>query len=633
MRQSGLEDLSKTIPFSFLPEKTSEELFKHFSIENHKKGTVLFTQDESKIENLYVIIKGSLQRFYEDTKGKKLSGMLGEGDVYGGMSILVNKSISVVTIKVAEDSVLYTLPAEKFLEVCSKFDHFKEFFTNTFAKWMQNKSYADIIARQTKDQEYSPSFFNQPVSAMFKPNLVSCSYESSIKQAAQKMTKHKISSVFIKDKNNEITGIMTDSDLRERVVAKGYDIERPISEIMSTSLITVNAEDQVFEAYLILMKKTLNHLPVRNRSGKITGVLTDNDLMDAQGKSPYLIIKEIKSASKFDQLENIHGRLPEMLLDSIKNGVNTENLTKLITAFSDAILDKIIRFAIDEIGEPPCKFAFMIMGSEGREEQTLKTDQDNAIVFEDIDEKFLQKTAQPYFNALANLICTMLDKAGFDFCEGKIMAMNPKWCQPLSVWKKYFFKWIHTANPEDLLNSSIFFDFKGVWGDIELTDELSSYLYKSLDGWAGFLRHLTTNALRFKPPIGFFRNFVVESKGEHKDSFDLKKAMLPITDCSRIFALKHGIKETNTLYRLFRLYTKHILSTEEYNDITQSYNYLMNLRLVKQVTAIVDEDEPPDNYINPKNLSRIDQTMLKEIFKRIGNFQQKARVEFIGIAV
>ena len=631
MKQYGLELLSKTIPFSFLPEKTTEELFTHFSIENYNKGTVLFIQGESKIDKLYVILKGSLQRYYESNKGKKLSGKLGEGEVYGGMSMLINKSVSVVTLKVAEDSVLYTLPAEKFLDVCSKYKHFKEFFTNTFGKWMQNKSYAGIMARQTKEKEYSPPFFNQPVSAIFKPNLVSCSFKDTIKQAAKKMTKHKISSIFVKDKNNEITGIVTDNDFRERVVAKGYDIARPISEIMSTSLVTVHAEAQVFEAYLILMKKTLNHLPVRNKTGKITGVLTDNDLMEAQGKSPYLLIKEIKSATKFEQLENIHARLPEMLLDSIKNGVNTENLTKLITAFSDAILDKIIRFAIDKIGDPPCKFAFMIMGSEGREEQTLKTDQDNAIVYEDIDDKLLQETAQPYFNELADLICTMLDKAGFDFCTGNIMAMNPKWCQPLSVWKKYFFQWIHAADLEDLLHSSIFFDFKGAWGDLELTDELNSYLFKSLEGWAGFLRHLTENALYFKPPLGFFRNFVVESKGEHKDSFDLKTAMLPITDCSRIYALKNGIRETNTLSRLFRLYTKHILTTEEYNDITQSYNYLMNLRLVKQVTAIIDEDKPPDNYINPKNLSRIDQTMLKEIFRRIGDFQQKTSVEFIGI--
>jgi CBS domain-containing protein len=631
MIQYDLKILSQTIPFSFLPEEVKEELFEHFSIEKFKKGNVLFIQGKSKIEKLYVVLKGSLHRYYESDKGKKLSGELGEGDVYGGMSVLINKSVSLVTLKAAEDSVLYALPADKFLETCSKFEHFKEFFTNTFGKWMQNKSYAGIMARQTKEKAYTPPFFNKPVSAIFKPNLVSCSFDNTIKQAAQKMTKNKISSIFIKDKNNEITGIVTDSDLRERVVAKGYDIEHPISDIMSTSLTTVNAEDQVFEAYLILMKKTINHLPVRNKSGKITGVLTDNDLMDAQGKSPYLLIKEIKFATQFEQLENIHTRLPEMLLDSIKNGVNTENLTKLITAFSDAILDKVIRFAVAKLGDPPCKFAFMIMGSEGREEQTLKTDQDNAIVYEDIEDEVLHKKVQSYFSELANNICTMLDKAGFAFCEGNIMAMNPKWCQPLSVWKKYFHKWIHAADLEDLLNSSIFFDFKGAWGNLELTDELHSYLNKSIEGWAGFLRHLTENALYFKPPIGFFRNFVVESKGEHKDSFDLKIAMIPITDCSRIYALKNGIKEKNTLSRLFRLYTKHVLTTEEYNDITQSYNYLMNLRLVKQVTTIIDEDKPPDNYINPKNLSRIDQTMLKEIFRRIENFQQKTSVDFLGV--
>ncbi len=630
MRQYDLEILLKTIPFSFLPEKAMEELFEHFSIKEHKKGTTLFVQGESKVEDFYVIVKGSLERYFEGSKGKVLRDKLGEGDTYGGMSILMNDSVSVITLRVAEDSIFYTLPADKFLDLCSRFDHFKEFYTNTFGKWMQRKSYAGILARQTSKEHASP-FFSQPVSAIFKPNLVSCSHESTIKQAAQKMTKNKISSIFIRDENKKINGIVTDSDLRERVVTKGYDISRPVSEIMSGSLVSVDAESQVFEACLILMKKSLNHLPVRNKTGKITGVLTQNDFLDAQGKSPYLIIKEINSATQFEQLENIHSRLPGMLLDSIKNGVNTQNLTKLITAFSDAILDKIIRFAIDKTGKPPCRFAFMIMGSEGRAEQTLKTDQDNAIVYEDIEDKKLQSKAQSYFKELSTLICTWLDKAGFDFCEGENMAMNPKWCQPLSVWKKYFFKWIHTADLEDLLHSSIFFDFKGAWGDTYLTDKLHAYLFNSLKNWPGFFRHLTENALYVKPPMGFFRNFVVHSKGEHKDSFDLKMAILPIIDCARIYALKHGIKEANTLSRLFRLYTKDILTTEEYNDITQSYNYLMNLRFVKQVTTIIDEGKKPNNYINPKNLSRIDQTMLKEIFKRIENFQQKTNVEFIGM--
>jgi CBS domain-containing protein len=630
MGQYELDILLKITPFSFLPEKVMEELFKHFTIKKQKKGIVLFDQGESKVKDFYVIVEGSLDRSFEGSNGKILKDRLGAGDTYGGMSILMNDSVSVITLKVIEDSVFYTLPAEKFLDLCSKFDQFKEFFIDVFGKWVQNKSHAGILSGQ-KSKEDTSLFFSQPVSAIFKPNLVSCPFNTAIRLAAKKMTQHNISSIFIKDDKNEINGIVTDSDLRERVVAKGYDISCPVSEIMSDSLISVDAESQVFEAFLLLMRNNLNHLPVRNKTGKITGVLTQNDLLDAQGKSPYLLIKEIKSAVKFEQLENIHSRLPEMLLDSIKNGVNTQNLTKLITAFSDAILDKVIRFAIDKTGKPPCKFAFMIMGSEGRAEQTLKTDQDNAIVYEDLEDAALQGKAELYFKELSVLICTWLDKAGFVFCEGNNMAMNPKWCQPFSVWKKYFSKWIHTADLEDLLHSSIFFDFKGAWGDTYLTDKLHAFLFKSLENWSGFFRHLTENALYVKPPMGFFRNFVVHSKGEHKDSFDLKMAILPIVDCARIYALKHGIKEANTLSRLFRLYTKDILTTAEYNDITQSYNYLMNLRFVKQVTMIIDEGKKPNNFINPKNLSRIDQTMLKEIFKRIENFQQKTNVEFIGV--
>ncbi|HKK90066.1 MAG TPA: DUF294 nucleotidyltransferase-like domain-containing protein, partial [Desulfobacteraceae bacterium] len=449
MRQKDLLTIADTVPFSLLPKETMEVLDRDFSVTEHKKGTLLFVQGKSKVEHLYLVARGAVERYFEDDRGKILRARLGEGEIYGGISILMNEGVSVRTLTVAEDSIFYTLPAEKFRELCAAVTAFREYFTNTFGKLMENRSYAGMIAMQKS--ESSLSFFNRPVSAIFKPNLVSCPAGDSIQAAAVKMTKNSTSAIFIRNKENRIQGIVTDSDLRQRVIARGHDIASPVSEIMSDSLVTVDADAQVFEAYLLLMQNNLNHLPVRNRSGRITGVLTDNDFMAAQGKSPYLLIKEIKTATRFEQLEKIHDRLPGMLLDPIKNGSNTENLTKFITAFSDAILDKIIRFAIESKGRPPCRFAFMVMGSEGREEQTLKTDQDNAIVYEDPADEVLQKKAEEYFKELAHTVCTWLDRAGFEFCQGNNMAMNPDWCQPLSVWKSCFSKWIHAADPEDLL--------------------------------------------------------------------------------------------------------------------------------------------------------------------------------------
>ena len=319
-----------------------------------------------------------------------------------------------------------------------------------------------------------------------------------------------------------------------------------------------------------------------------------------------------------------------MLLDPIRNGANPEYITRLITTISDAILDKIIGFSIAKLGSPPCKFAFMIMGSEGRAEQTLVSDQDNGIIYEDLENEQDKTDAAEYFAKFADLVCDQLNTAGYKFCDGDCMAKNPQWCQALSNWKKHFHKWIYQGTPEDLLNSSIFFDFRGVWGDLELTDQLKLYLLDCVEKRPGFLKLLAQNALLSKPPIGMFGKLVVESKGEHKGTINVKGAMLPVVDLARIYALKHRIVQTNTLTRLFRLYTKHVIDNKQYIDLVQSYNYVMHLRFLRQITTIIDEEKPPDNYVNPKNLSYLDNAMLKEVFKKTEQLQQKLKNEFGG---
>lgn len=212
------------------------------------------------------------------------------------------------------------------------------------------------------------------------------------------------------------------------------------------------------------------------------------------------------------------------------------------------------------------------------------------------------------------------------------MAQNPNWCQPLNVWMKYFLKWIHASEPEDLLHSSIFFDFRYGYGDRHLVDSLRDHLFGVIRQWEGFLGFMVENAMHFKPPLGIFRNFVVESKGEHRDSLNLKNAMTPIVDFARIYALRNGIHATNTLERLQQLHFKEVLSHQQFEELEKAYSYLMQLRIVRQLTATLEQKKPPDNFINPKRMTRIEQTMLKEIFKRIGSFQAKMSFEYTGTA-
>ncbi len=626
----ALHMLSGTIPFSFLPEDVLEAVAIDISLVKYSAESVLFIQDRSTVDYLYVLQKGAAERYYEEKDQQILKSMLSEGDIFGGISILLNKGISIRTLRTTEDTSFYILPRKRFKQLCEAYPAFSEYFTDTFGKRMLDRSYAAIIAQSLRPKEQALQVFNLDISDIYTKKIITCNEDTAIRKAATKMSHERCSSIFVKDKGGSVCGVVTDNDLRTKVIAAGRDTSDPVTVIMSTPLAVIPERATVFEALMAMMQKGIKHLAVTNAAEQVVGVITNQDLLKIQGQSPLILIKEINEAKSITEIIDKHEKLPGIIQGLINAGAKADNVTRLITTLSDAILKKVIEFTLQESTPPPVKFVFMILGSEGRKEQTLKTDQDNAIIFEDVPAEKLKET-QAYFLKLGEKICRRLDRAGYDFCEGGIMAKNPEWCLTLSGWQHKFNEWIHTSDPEALLRSSIFFDFRGGYGEMGLIDELRRFLFNSLSGWSGFFRHLSENAIYFKPPIGFFRNFVVESKGEHKDAFDIKRAMMPIVDLARIYALKNRIAETNTLERLRLLYHAKALKWSELHDLEQAYGFLMQLRFVRQIAAIIDEKCPPDNYVKPKKLSPIEQTMLKEIFKRIEKFQTKLDFDFIGL--
>ncbi len=352
------------------------------------------------------------------------------------------------------------------------------------------------------------------------------------------------------------------------------------------------------------------------------------------------LIREINQSSRIEAIIGKHSQLPRLIHSMLTSGTKIRTVTWLVTAFSDAILHKILTLAISELGPPPVPFAFVTLGSEGRKEQTLKTDQDNAIIFQDppdpsdslgSEEGQTLEDLQVYFLALGEKVCTWLDMSGFDFCQGGIMAKNPKWCQPLSIWKKYFSSWIHVGTPENLLHTTIFFDFRFAFGDSQITDDLEFHLQRNLSDWDGFFRNMAKNAINMRPPIGLFNRFLLKKKGPHKNCLDIKMANTPIVDFARLYALKHGIKETGTQDRLYQLYIKKILSREDYNALNQAYSFNMQIRFMNQINAILGHNMKPDNFVNPKQLSTIEKRMLKEVLKKIKSMQTRMKMDFIGI--
>ncbi len=617
-------------PFSFIPEEAIEKIAPLMSVINFPKDTTLFIQGESKLEHIYILNTGAARCYYISEDGKKNDYIMNKGDIYGGYCILSNKSIANNTLKTEENTSFYKLPKEHFKDICNRYTITAEYFTDPFGERILKKSYSYLISGNIGADEDTLGFFNNSVGSLCNKDLIFCNSLDSIQDAAYIMSRHKCGSILIKNDNAEFVGIVTDTDLREKVIAEGYNIEKPVSDIMSSPLFAVDERSFIFEALFASMQKNRRHLAVKNDEGKIIGVLTHRDILNAQGQSPFFFARDISSAQSMEKIIKKQKELPKTIGGLITKGAKARHVTRFISVISDEILNRIMEFVIDEIGQPPVKFVFMIMGSDGRQEQTLKTDQDNAIVFEDVG-KTDEKDVTAYFLKLGEKVCNLMDKAGYTFCPGNIMAKNPKLCKPMTEWKKYFSTWIYEAEPEDLLHASIFFDFRKGYGDEDIINELRTFLFDSLKSWSGFFRRLTENALHFKPPLGFFRNFRVESKGEHKNSFDIKRAMMPVVDFARIYALHNSIENTNTYERLRHIYLKGKLSRTDYKDIDQAYDFMMQLRFVRQIKAIVKEKRAPDNYINPATLSRLEQKMLKVIFKKIEKFQDDASLTFLGM--
>jgi CBS domain-containing protein len=270
------------------------------------------------------------------------------------------------------------------------------------------------------------------------------------------------------------------------------------------------------------------------------------------------------------------------------------------------------------------------LGSEGREEQTLLTDQDNAILYDDPPPD-REKEAAEYFKALGGQVCDWLDRAGYAFCQGGVMAKNPRWNLPLAAWRRQFTRWIHNADPQELLELNMVFDFRCVLGDPSLVHGFRQWTFGEMESHPPFFLHFAQNALSYKPPLGVLGNIQVASSGEGAKALNLKDALMPVVNYARLYTLKHRISDTHTLDRLGRLHEKGLLGRDSYQELATAYEALMRMRLGRQALALQDERRP-DNNISPQDWSPLEETLLKQSFAVIGNLRKKISYDFLGMA-
>jgi CBS domain-containing protein len=397
--------------------------------------------------------------------------------------------------------------------------------------------------------------------------------------------------------------------------------------IMSSPVAKVAHNEVCFEALLKMMSAKIHHLAVV-RDDKVAGMVTSHDIMVLQGRSPIALFRDIQRQDTYDGLYEQSQRTPLIVGTLMEEGAKAANVTRMITVLNDMILEKLLSMLQEELGPPPVPFCWVIMGSEGRKEQTIKTDQDNALVYRDPRNQDEAGACEKYFKQFGEQAVMHLQKCGYSHDPFGLMASNPKWRMPFKDFRDYMERLILMPEPDEILHATIFFDFRGGYGNKSMAQSLWDHVSLHSKRQDVFIRHMAQDCLRKRAPISFFRNFIVEKDGEHKNTLDLKeKSMVQFVDFARTMALKAGIQETNTLDRLKLLAQEGHVPEELSAEAAWAYEFLMQLRLVHQLSRI-NEGNEPNNFIDPASLTDLEKQTLKESFAVIGRMHNFLRDEF-----
>lgn len=472
----------------------------------------------------------------------------------------------------------------------------------------------------------SDQFYSKRVDEIIVRSARVASPDDSIRKCAELMASEQVSCLFIGPSKDAISGYITDLTLRDKVLAKGLSSECPVSVIMETNLVSISPEALLVEALLLMFQTKARYLLVKNHEGYL-GWISRNKILTEQSQGPFMFVQSVKEARHFSELAEKWAQMPGIIHLLISRGMKAGLVNQIITTVADTIIQRVIERVIKEIGPAPAKFVFFVLGSEGRGELTLKTDQDNAIIYEDKANEHREEV-RTYFLDFATRVSTALDGIGIVFCEGELMAMNPKWTHSLSHWKRAYDSWISDSSQETAMNYSTFFDCRAIFGEFSLLEELKQHMGELLEkAPERFFINLGHNALQYQAPLTFFRRIRTEEIDGEK-LLNLKQTMRPIVDLARVYALKYRIYDTGTTSRIEQLKNKGVFTAKEAQELIHAFDYLMALRLENQSHSILDQHRKPKNFLRVKDLTKVQQVTLIEIFKVIEEFQARIKISF-----
>ncbi len=627
-RETVLRFLEYTPPFNELPDETLAHMAEVCTVEFYPKEEVVLERGKTPVRFLRLIYDGRMRLTLRDEEGIiKLEDFRSVGETVGALGIL-RQSLSNLDVAADQDTICILINHDEFLSLISSHTSFARFFIKALTEGYVDKALSQLERRAPRETtEGTLALFNAQVGDVVRTRPVTAPGDMSVQQAAQLMSERRVGSLLITDQYGREEGVVTDRDLRTKVVAAGRELSLPVREVMSSPIATIGAQTYCFDALLEMMKQRVHHLGVE-KNGEIVSMLSGHDLMVLQGSSPLTLVREITTATTIESLYDLSLKSPRVVRSLIYEGAKAGNVTRMITMINDYILDRLLTLMVRRMGDPPLPFCWMLMGSEGRKEQTFRTDQDNGLLYADPENPAQAKAAREYFMAFGLETIEHLVACGFPRCNGGIMASNETWNQPYSVWRGYFDRWITSPQPQEVLNATIFFDFRSGWGELELGDRLRRHLMETVKGQEIFLRFLAKDTLTTPSALSLFRNFITEKDGEYKNRLDLKhKGLVPFVDFGRLMSLRSGVSETNTLERLQALGDGGHISHEMQQKTMQAYEFLMQLRLMHQQYQH-EQGLEPDNFLDPHELSELERRTLKDSLGVIGDIKSFLKEEF-----
>lgn len=588
-----------------------------------EKGEYIFQQG-NEIHDSFYIVKDGAVGVYNDLN---LVDECDEGDIFG-LRALIRKDNYLLDAKAIEESIIYSISSKQLEEVITNNKQANQFLIASFATNTRNpysnEDKGTLFANETYLQPNATSF-TEIQSANFSKNPIVCAPGTTIQEASRIMSRKKVGSIIITDTNKPI-GIITDKDLRNKIATGEHQITAHAKTIMSSPVITYPSSITVAEAQIAMLKHSISHLCITQdgtKNSDLIGVLSEHDIIVIHGNNPSVLLKEIKRATTATQLKDIRQKAQQLLSNYISQYIPIAFIINIISALNEAITKRIIEMSLDEMKRnPPCQFAWLAIGSQGRNEQLLLTDQDNALVYENTED---DANTKAYFIKLAELINQQLHIVGFELCPANMMASNPQWCMSLEQWQTQFKSWITQPNEDKIMLCTIFFDYEMVYGDPNLVKEMSESIFEAIDSYEIFLNFLGRNALKNPPPLSFFRNFLVEDSGEHKDQFDIKaRAIMPLVDAARLLILSKNIKDINgTMARYHKLSELEPQNKDLYESCINAFKVLIRFRTEQGL-----KHNDSGRFIDVDALSKGDRLRLKGCFKPVKDIQELLRVRF-----